>query len=80
LTVHGRGKKMSGRTVCGIAVALLLIVCLASAFDTQPLEASGTIYIRADGSIDPQSAPISTSDNITYAFTGNINGSVVVQR
>ena len=39
-----------------------------------------TIYIRADGSIDPPTAPIITSDNITYLFTGNINGSVIVER
>jgi parallel beta-helix repeat protein len=30
------------------------------------------IYIRADGSIDPPTAPISTSDNITYTLVGNI--------
>jgi parallel beta-helix repeat protein len=41
----------------------------------------GTIYIRADGSIEPQTAPISTFDHITYAFTRNIvNESIVVQR
>jgi parallel beta-helix repeat protein len=37
-----------------------------------PLETSGTVYIRADGSIDPPTAPISTADNITYTLTGNI--------
>jgi parallel beta-helix repeat protein len=41
---------------------------------------TGPIYIRADGSIDPASAPISTSDNVTYTFTGNINDSIVVER
>jgi len=30
------------------------------------------IYIRADGSIDPPIAPISTFDNVTYTLTGNI--------
>ena len=33
----------------------------------------GTIYIRADGSIDPPTAPISTVDNITYTLTGDIS-------
>jgi parallel beta-helix repeat protein len=46
---------------------------------------SGTIYIRADGSIDPPTAPISTVDNITYTFTDNIvtdpfNDGIMVQR
>jgi len=35
-----------------------------------------TIYIRADGSIEPDTAPISTVDNITYTFTDNIAGDV----
>jgi|GEM_PF-7058889 len=34
--------------------------------------ASGTITISADGSITPPTAPIYTSDNITYTLTGNI--------
>ena len=45
------------------------------------LTLEGTIYIRADGSVDPPTAPISTSDNVTYTFTGNIvNESIVIQR
>jgi len=31
-----------------------------------------TIYIRADGSVDPPTAPISSFDNVTYTLTGNI--------
>jgi hypothetical protein len=39
------------------------------------------IYIHADGSVDPATAPISTSDNITYTLTGNaVNKSIVVER
>jgi parallel beta-helix repeat protein len=59
----------------------LLVSMLTFAFNTKSVKASGTIYIRADGSIDPPTAPISTFDNITYTFTGNIaNESIVVQR
>jgi YVTN family beta-propeller protein/parallel beta-helix repeat protein len=32
-----------------------------------------TIYINSDGSVVPSSAPISSPDNITYTFTGNID-------
>jgi parallel beta-helix repeat protein len=47
------------------------------------VRASGTIYIRADGSIDPPEAPISTVDNVTYTLTGNITSDadgIVVER
>jgi parallel beta-helix repeat protein len=45
---------------------------LTLAFNIQPVKASVTIYINADGSIDPPDAPISTVDNVTYILTGNI--------
>ena len=68
------------RSLSGIMVILLLTSMLAWAFNIQPVGASGTIYIRADGSIDPPTAPISTVDNVTYTFTDNINDSIVVER
>jgi parallel beta-helix repeat protein len=43
----------------------------------------GTIYVRADGSIDPPDAPMSTVDNVTYTLTSNIASdadSIVVDR
>ncbi|RJS68917.1 hypothetical protein CW693_03645, partial [Candidatus Bathyarchaeota archaeon] len=44
---------------------------------------TGTVYIRADGSVDPSDAPIITVDNVTYTLTGriasNANG-IVVER
>jgi len=61
-------------------LTLLLIGVLAWAFDIQPVEASGYIYIRADGSIEPPTAPISTMDNVTYTFADNIYDEIVVQR
>jgi parallel beta-helix repeat protein len=76
---------MKLRAVSGIMLTLLLTGMLTLAFDIQPVEASGTIYIRADGSVDPPTAPISTLDNITYTFTGNIVStgiydSIIVER
>ena len=67
-------------------LTLLLASLLTLAFNIQPVKAEGTIYIRADGSIDPPTAPISTTDNVTYTLTGNITCdadnwmAVVVQR
>ena len=45
-----------------------------------PVVAQGTIYIRADGRVDPSTAPINRVENI-YTFTNYIYGySIVVKR
>ncbi|MGB9135179.1 MAG: NosD domain-containing protein, partial [Candidatus Bathyarchaeia archaeon] len=64
-----------------LAVFLLLVLAISCfAFTVKLARASGTIYIRADGGIDPATAPISTADNVTYTLTGNVNDSIVVER
>jgi hypothetical protein len=72
------------RVVFGVVLTMLLVSMLASAVYVRPVKGDGeTIYIRADGSIDPPTAPISTSDNISYALTGNIvsnNDGIVIER
>jgi parallel beta-helix repeat protein len=61
------------KIVSGIMLSLLVISTFTLAFNIQPVKAwTGTVYIRADGSIDPPDAPISTIDNVTYTLTGNI--------
>ena len=61
-------------------LTLLLLSMLTLLFNVQPAKASGTIYIEADGSVNPPSAPISTVDNVTYTFTADIYDSIVVER
>jgi len=69
------------RVVSTILLVILLTSMLCLAFKIMPAEAAGTIYIRADGSIDPPTAAIATADNITYTFTGNVSdGAIVVER
>jgi len=68
------------RIVSGFILTLLLTGMLALAFNIKPVSASGTIYIRADGSVEPQDAPISTVDNVSYTFTGNIYEPIVIER
>jgi parallel beta-helix repeat protein len=74
------------KSITWMTLALLFVSIFAGAFHIQTVRASlGTIYIRADGSIDPPTAPISTTDNVTYTLTGNITCeadavAVVVQR
>jgi len=71
---------MRHKVVSGVLLTLLLSGMLTLAFDIQPVKASRTIYINADGSVDPPTAPISSADNITYTLVDNINDSIVVQR
>jgi len=71
---------MLKRMVSGIMLTLFLIGMLTLTFNIQPVKASGTIYIRADGSVDPSDVPISSVDNITYYFTDNIYEPICVMR
>ena len=68
------------KKISRIALMLLLTSIATLTFNIQPVKASGTIYIRADGSIDPPTAPITSSDNVTYTFTDNIYDEIVVER
>jgi parallel beta-helix repeat protein len=69
-------RKMFSATI----IALLLTSMLVPVFNVQSLEASGTIYIRADGSIDPPTVPIERNGN-TYTLTGDItDSSICVER
>lgn len=71
---------MKRKAVSGIGLTLLLIGMLTLAFNIQSVKASGTIYIKADGSVDPPDAPIYTGDNVTYTLTDNISDEIVVER
>jgi parallel beta-helix repeat protein len=70
------------RTVTFVIVALLIVGAFAQSFRVELARAAGTIYIRADGSIDPPTAPIQRDGDI-YTLTGNITadaGGVVIER
>ena len=76
---------MIKRFVSELMLTLLITSTLALMFNVQPVkgEWTGTVYIRADGSIDPPGAPIITYDNITYTLTDNITSSddgIVVEK
>jgi parallel beta-helix repeat protein len=60
-----------------------LVLCFSIVLPTKTCSAqeARVIYIRADGSLDPPTAPISTVDNITYTFISDIfNDSIVIER
>jgi len=72
---------MERKAVSGIVLTLLLTGVLALAFNIQPAKAeSGTIYIRSNGSIDPPTANITTTDKVIYTFTDNNYYPIVVER
>jgi len=77
---------LKNSTVSKIMFLILLsgLVAFALEFDVEPAKAwTGTVYIRADASIDPPDAPIVTHDNITYILTDNITNSgdgIIIER
>jgi parallel beta-helix repeat protein len=73
------------KIVFGMTLILLIASMLMLILNGQPVRGwtGGTIYIRADGSIDPLDAPIVTHDNITYTLVDNITSSddgVIVEK
>ena len=82
MKVHWEKRRLKNHVSC-LVLALLLTSMLTAVPKVQPVSASGTIYIRADGSIDPPDVTISTVDNVTYILTGNITSDgdgIVVER
>jgi parallel beta-helix repeat protein len=53
---------------------VMLVSALVLALDVRPIKAIETLYIRADGSIDPMTANLTSVDNVTYTFTDDIHG------
>jgi parallel beta-helix repeat protein len=75
------GKEKLQKHISEMVIVLLLISILSSAFNIQLIKAvDGTIYIRADGSVDPSSAPIFNVGNVSYTFTADISEPIVVER
>jgi parallel beta-helix repeat protein len=74
------GEVMSRRAVSAVIIAMLLAGILTVAFNVELVKSdyawTEPIYIRADGSISPATAPISSVDNVTYTLTDNIEGNV----
>jgi parallel beta-helix repeat protein len=70
---------MSGKFASLIALAVIVVSVSSAAFKVQSAEASGTIYIRANGIVEGTDK-ISNVNNVTYTFTDNINDSIVVER
>lgn len=74
-------RKMTRKIASVVCPIIVFIGVLILTFNIQPVEAENEIiYIRADGNVDPPTAPIYTDDNVTYIIVENINGSIDVER
>jgi parallel beta-helix repeat protein len=67
------------KSISGMMLTLLIASTLTLTFNIKQAKASGTIYIRADGSIDPPTAPIQRNGD-TYTLEGDIYASIVIER
>jgi len=66
--------------ICSLFLVLVLLEVFGVAIIVQRVGASGSIHIRADGSIEPPTASITSADNVTFIFTGEIYESIVIER
>jgi len=67
------------RFVLVVTLIIVVLGMLGVAFRVHRVEAGGAIHIRADGSVEPPTAPI-CRDGDVYAFTDNIYDEIVVER
>jgi hypothetical protein len=68
------------RAVLVLVLAFLLLFTAFTAFlNVRLVKGYETIFIRASGVVEGTSK-IVTADSVTYNFTGNINGSIIVER
>ena len=72
-------KNLKRKIVLVITLKLLLVSMLILIFNFQQAKATGTIYIRTDGSIDPPTANITRVGDFTYIFTDNNYDEIVVE-
>lgn len=72
------------RVIFALSVILFLLSLSSITGLVQVAKAeSAPIYINADGSISPSTAPMYTADNVTYTLTGNITANangIVIER
>ena len=61
------------KSAAWLLVLVLLMVSFAATTEQAEAQYYGTVTIKADGSIDPATAPISTNDNVTYTLTDDIH-------
>ncbi|MFA5365496.1 MAG: NosD domain-containing protein [Candidatus Bathyarchaeia archaeon] len=62
-----------------LGVIILFLVSTISVQSTTAESTQTTVYIRHNGSVEPSGVPVIHVGNV-YTFTGDINGSIIVER
>jgi len=70
----------SRQNLWAVAFSFVLLGMLSPVLVPETAFASNTIYIMANGLVSPSGVNITTTDNRTYTFTGNVNDTIVIQR
>lgn len=65
---------------CIVLIYLTLSLFIALDIVCVRAQWTGTVYIRVDGQVEPVTAPITVINNKTYIFTGDILGSLIIER
>jgi parallel beta-helix repeat protein len=66
-------KKFLTKVASGILLVLLLMATVISAFELKSVHAwTGTVYVNADGSVSPPSAPVTRSGDL-YTMSGDVS-------
>ena len=73
-------RKKADGLVFSLCAVVLLSAAFAATLNVPKVLAQGTITILPNGTISPLTAPIATTDNVTYTFTDNASEEIVVQR
>ena len=71
---------MKRELVLSVVSFVILVVALGFASRVWKAHAGSTIFIRADGSIEPLNANITSSNNVTYLFTDDNHDSLIVEK
>jgi len=71
---------MSRKLALLMPLMIVLTNILGVGVRVESVEAGGTIYIKADGSVNPPTAPILNVGNVHYTLTADISDSIVVER
>jgi parallel beta-helix repeat protein len=76
MRLYSKWYSMKKSAVLFLAFISILSLCVAY---TRFGRAAGAIYIRADGTVDPSTAPIQRVGNV-YTFTGNVADDIIIEK
>ena len=79
MILKGEAKCPLIKIICTASLFLLLLYIPLSVVSVCRAEIGNTVYIRADGSVDPPTAPLVKEDDV-YVLTADISDTLVIER